>query len=60
MNEDIRGKIFNEFIKLTFECDHHPEEVANLIITREEAERRGLVCVLCLPKQENGKFKEDL
>lgn len=36
MNEDIRGKIFNEFIKLTFECDLHHGEVANMIVTKEE------------------------
>lgn len=58
MNEDIRGKVFNEFIKLSFECDRHPGEVANMIITREDSDNKGLVCVLCLHSPESTKAKD--
>ena len=60
MNEDIRGNIFNQFIKLSCRCDRHPEEIANLIITKEEVEPRGFVCALCLPMSEQARSKEDL
>jgi len=44
-----RHQIFGNFLKLSFECAHHPGEQANMIVTKEEVEPRGLICALCLP-----------
>lgn len=60
MQEDLRNSIFSQFLKLGCECEKHQGEVANMIITKEEAELKGLVCVTCLSAKENAFCKEDL
>lgn len=51
MKDDTRGMVFEEFLKLNWECEKHQGEVANMIILKEEAESKGLACILCLPNQ---------
>jgi hypothetical protein len=59
MNQEHRNQLFGQFVKLTWGCERHPEEVANMLVTKEDVEPRGLICAMCLSPKE-GQEKGEL